>query len=419
MQKMSVLNRSTLLFPLALVLFEFSVYIANDMIQPGMVMVVREFGVDSAWIPTAMTAFLLGGALFPWLMGPLSDRVGRRPVMLGGALFFVLSCLATLVSTGIESFTVLRVLQGVGLCFISAVGYTTVQEAFEEKAAVKVMALMANVALIAPLVGPVVGAALIAVWPWRMTFALIAAVAAVALFGLLRKMPETLEHKTTELSLRSLKADYLALLKNRRFMSASLTIPLLALPLLGWIALSPVFLIEQAGMSPVEYGLWQFPVFGALITGNLVLVRITDRLPLGLTVLIGLVPLLSGMALMFAGCLFSSVPHYFIIAGISLMALAEGLSFAVLYRFALTSSGVSKGATAAAIGMVGMVVYVLGIEGFSRLHQHFGDAGFAAMALSVSLCYAWLARRVVARAMADRAEQGEAALEPQLAGQDA
>jgi len=422
MQKISVLNRTTLLFPLALVLFEFSVYIANDMIQPGMVIVTREFGVGAAWIPTAMTAFLLGGALFPWLMGPLSDRYGRRPLMLGGAAFFVLSCLATLFSNDIISFTVLRVLQGVGLCFISAVGYATVQEAFEEKSAVKVMALMANVALIAPLVGPVAGAALITVWPWRMTFVLIAAVAAVALFGLWRKMPETLEQKTPELSLRSLKADYLALLKNSRFMTASLCIPLLALPLLGWIALSPVFLMEDAGMTPVEYGLWQFPVFGALIVGNLVLVRITDKLPLGRSVLMGLVPLLAGMVLMFVGCLVSDVPHYFIVAGVSLMAFAEGLSFAVLYRFALTSSTVSKGATAAGIGLVCMAAYVIGIEGFSLAHRLVGEVGFAALALAISLGYAWLVRRVVARAMAERALEADEAVatpEPALACQDA
>ena len=94
------------MFPLALVLFEFSVYIANDMIQPGMLTVTHEFGASAAWMASAMTAFLLGGALFQWLFGPLSDRIGRRPVMLGGTLFFIISCLATLLSNSIESFIV-------------------------------------------------------------------------------------------------------------------------------------------------------------------------------------------------------------------------------------------------------------------------------------------------------------------------
>ena len=112
-----------------------------------------------------MTGFLLGGALLPWLVGPLSDHIGRRPVMLGGVAFFILSCMATLFSHDIWSFMLLRVLQGMGLCFISAVGYATIQEAYAEKTAVKVTALMANVALVAPLIGPVAGAAFIQVFP--------------------------------------------------------------------------------------------------------------------------------------------------------------------------------------------------------------------------------------------------------------
>ncbi|MBC7490729.1 MAG: hypothetical protein H7240_12960 [Glaciimonas sp.] len=87
-EKISTLNRSTLMFPLVLVLFEFSVYIANDMIQPGMIIVTREFGASAARIVSAMTAFLFGGALLQWLFGPFSDRIGRCPVMLGGTLFY-------------------------------------------------------------------------------------------------------------------------------------------------------------------------------------------------------------------------------------------------------------------------------------------------------------------------------------------
>ena len=59
--KISRLSFATLLFPLALVLFEFAVYIANDMAQPAMLQVTREFGVDAGWVPLSMTFFLLGG----------------------------------------------------------------------------------------------------------------------------------------------------------------------------------------------------------------------------------------------------------------------------------------------------------------------------------------------------------------------
>lgn len=411
MQKLAVLTPATLLFPLALVLFEFSVYIANDMIQPGMLTVVREFGVDTSWVPTSMTGFLLGGALLPWLVGPLSDHIGRRPVMLGGVAFFILSCMATWFSHDIWSFMLLRVLQGMGLCFISAVGYATIQEAYAEKAAVKVTALMANVALVAPLIGPVAGAAFIQVLPWRISFVLIAACATLSFIGLLLSMPETVTAHQRAVNLGQISRDYGKVFCNRRFLASALCIPLLALPLMGWIALSPVMLIEQAGMSVMAYGLWQIPVFASLIVGNLLLVKFTDRWPLGHSVSVGRVPLLAGVTLIFAGSLLSSVPHYFLIAGMCLISLGEGLSFAVLYRFALTASDVAKGAVAASMTMLSLLVYTLGVELLEKAFMYAGYAGFALLALVFALVFRQLSRRMVGEAMAERAAGGRLAEE--------
>lgn len=86
------LGRQALLFPLCLVLYEFSTYIGNDMIQPGMLAVVQEFQVGNEWVPTSMTAYLAGGMFLQWLLGPLSDRIGRRPVMLTGVVWFIVTC---------------------------------------------------------------------------------------------------------------------------------------------------------------------------------------------------------------------------------------------------------------------------------------------------------------------------------------
>ncbi len=154
----SRLGRQALLFPLCLVLYEFSTYIGNDMIQPGMLAVVEQYNAGIEWVPTSMTAYLAGGMFLQWLLGPLSDRIGRRPVMLTGVVWFIVTCLATLLAQNIEQFTLLRFLQGVSLCFIGAVGYAAIQESFEEAVCIKITALMANVALIAPLLGPLVGA---------------------------------------------------------------------------------------------------------------------------------------------------------------------------------------------------------------------------------------------------------------------
>ncbi len=400
--KISRLSFATLLFPLALVLFEFAVYIANDMAQPAMLQVTREFGVDAGWVPLSMTFFLLGGAALSWLTGPLSDRYGRRPVLLGGVVFFIVSCLATYLVSSIEAYMALRVLQGMGLCFINAVGYAAVQEAYAEKTAVRVTALMANVALIAPMVGPLAGAALVEVAPWRSCFLFIAACALLALLGLWWKMPETVRPAANPRPLSSMGGDYLQLLRDRRFVLSVLCIPLLALPLMGWIALSPVLLVEDLGMSTLAYGLWQLPVFGGLVAGNLLLAARAEAWPLGRSVLLGMWPVVGGLVLMLAGVLYGQQQHVFLVLGMTLMAVGEGMSFGVLYRFALMSSSLPKGVVSAGMSMLCMAGYGIGIELFRWAYIAGSMTGFALLSVLAALVFVWLARPQVAVAMAER-----------------
>ncbi|MEC5206659.1 DHA1 family multidrug/chloramphenicol efflux transport protein-like MFS transporter [Vogesella perlucida] len=400
--KISRLSFATLLFPLALVLFEFAVYIANDMAQPAMLQVTREFGVDAGWVPLSMTFFLLGGAALSWLTGPLSDRYGRRPVLLGGVVFFIVSCLATYLVSSIEAYMALRVLQGMGLCFINAVGYAAVQEAYAEKTAVRVTALMANVALIAPMVGPLAGAALVEVAPWRSCFLFIAACALLALLGLWWKMPETVRPAANPRPLSSMGGDYLQLLRDRRFVLSVLCIPLLALPLMGWIALSPVLLVEDLGMSTLAYGLWQLPVFGGLVAGNLLLAARAEAWPLGRSVLLGMWPVVGGLVLMLAGVLYGQQQHVFLVLGMTLMAVGEGMSFGVLYRFALMSSSLPKGVVSAGMSMLCMAGYGIGIELFRWAYIAGSMTGFALLSVLTALAFVWLARPQVAVAMAER-----------------
>ena len=253
------LSRATFMFPLALVLFEFSVYIGNDLVQPAMLAITKEFGVSSAWAPSSMSFYLLGGACVAAILGPLSDRLGRKKVLLGGVAFFTLCCLLILLTNSIESFLTLRFLQGFGLSVISAVGYAAIQETFEERDAIKVMALMANISLLAPLIGPVVGAFLIDHVSWHWGFIGIAFLAFLSGFGLKAKMPTT-KQSIPKQPFSYIWDDFKKVFKNKRFLSLTLGLPMVAMPLMLWIALSPVMLVDELGLSSMQYGLAQFPV---------------------------------------------------------------------------------------------------------------------------------------------------------------
>jgi DHA1 family multidrug/chloramphenicol efflux transport protein-like MFS transporter len=406
MQKITVLNRKTLMFPLAVVLFEFCVYIANDMIQPGMIAVTTDFHVSTEWVARSLTAYLIGGTLLTWLLGPLSDRMGRRPVMLFGAVMFAVSLLLILFAWNIETFMLIRIVQGVGLCYIMAVGYAAIQESFEDKAAVKVMAMMANVALLAPLVGPVLGAAVISVWPWQVSFVLIAVIAVLSVVGLYFNMPETLvvnkNSPVKPLSIKTVLDDYWALLQEAPFVKAALCMSLFGVPLIVWIGLSPVILIKDSGMTPMQYGLCQLPVIGALIVGNILLMKVTDKWPLDRPMKFSPAITIIGLLLMLPVLYFPSHMALFIILGMSCFAFAQGLAFAVMYRFVMTSAAHGAGVMGASVGMVLMAGYALELELAAWLYHRFSATGLFVMITIFAVLYFVLLPGVLKRAMAQR-----------------
>jgi len=403
--KTATLNRATLMFPLALVLFEFSVYIGNDLVQPAMLAITKDFGVSSSWAPSSMSFYLLGGACVAWLLGPLSDRLGRKKVLLAGVVFFVLCCLLILFTQNIESFLALRFLQGIGLTVISAVGYAAIQETFEERDAIKVMALMANISLLAPLLGPVIGAFLIDHISWHWGFVGIAFLAFLSWFGLKAKMPDT-KVSIPRQPISYILDDFRQVYKNKRFLAMTLALPMVSMPLMLWIALSPVMLVEELGFSSMQYGLAQFPVLGGLILGNIVLIKIIDKLALGKSVLMGLPIMLLGTMVLLAGVIWQNYLIWCLIAGMTLISFGEGISFSVLYRFALMSSEVSKGTVAAAVSMLLMFSFFIIIELVRVMYEQYHLWAYAVACFILIALWFSFPRSMLKQILQERKQRG-------------
>ncbi len=401
----TALNRTTLMFPLALVLFEFAVYIGNDLIQPAMLAITEDFGVSATWAPSSMSFYLLGGASVAWLLGPLSDRLGRKKVLLAGVLFFALCCFLILLTRQIEHFLTLRFLQGIGLSVISAVGYAAIQENFAERDAIKVMALMANISLLAPLLGPVLGAFLIDYVSWHWGFVAIALLALLSWFGLKKQMPSQ-KVSVTKQPFSYLFDDFKKVFSNRQFLGLTLALPLVGMPLMLWIALSPIILVDELKLTSVQYGLAQFPVFLGLIVGNIVLIKIIDRLALGKTVLIGLPIMLTGTLILILGVVWQNYLIPCLLTGMTLICFGEGISFSVLYRFALMSSEVSKGTVAAAVSMLLMTSFFAMIELVRYLYTQFHLWAFVLSAFAFIALWFTQPRLALKREMQERKLEG-------------
>ncbi|BBL21837.1 hypothetical protein F939_00906 [Acinetobacter radioresistens DSM 6976 = NBRC 102413 = CIP 103788] len=400
----TTLSRATLMFPLALVLFEFSVYIGNDLVQPAMLAITRDFGVSSSWAPSSMSFYLLGGACVAWLLGPLSDRLGRKKVLLSGVLFFVVCCLLILLTQRIETFLALRFLQGIGLTVITAVGYAAIQETFEERDAIKVMALMANISLLAPLLGPILGAFLIDHVSWHWGFIGIALLAFLSWFGLKAKMPEY-KQSIPKQPISYILYDFKKVYQDKHFLGLTFALPMVSMPLMLWIALSPVMLVEELGLSSLQYGMAQFPVLGGLILGNIVLIKVIDKLALGKTVLIGLPIMLFGTFILLLGVIWPAYFLWSLIIGMTLISFGEGLSFSVLYRFALMSSQVSKGTVAAAVSMLLMFSFFIIIELVRMLYEQFHLLGYSLACLVLIALWFTFPRMLLNKVMQRRQQQ--------------
>ncbi len=359
-----------------LVLYEFLTYIANDMIMPGMIKVVESFnGPDSA-VATSLTLYILGGASLQLFLGPISDRYGRRPVMLWGALLFFLCTIAIACSNSINQFLAARFFQGMGLCFISVIGYATLQEIFAEMDAIRLISIMANVSTAAPLLGPLLGAAFILYFSWRFIFIIIGIFALFALWGLWRYMPEPVgqiktdgeEIKRISLSPRVVAHNYYNLLKNPAFMLGSLALGFLVLPCVAWIALAPVILIKDAKLTVMEYALWQFPVFASILLGNWLLQRLTRKGTLRKILVTG--SLISSFGLCLTFIIPFSANNYFIwlLPGFIIYFFGLGITGGPLNRFIIFSTPVGKGTTSALMSMIAMCIQALGIEVANHLY---------------------------------------------------
>jgi DHA1 family multidrug/chloramphenicol efflux transport protein-like MFS transporter len=360
-------RRQAIGFCLAITAFELLTYMASDMIMPAMLTVTDELAADVRHVPHAFNLYLIGGVCLQWLIGPLSDQWGRRPLLLLGCALFSGACAISFTTNSIEMFNLLRLMQGMGLGFVVAVSYPALQEVFCEADAVRLMALLGNVALLSPLLGPLLGSLLLEWINWRELFLGLGIAAACVWVGLFACMPESVGVARRDgvtlhpvvFSWRKTRQRYLALLANRRFLGASLALGLMSLPLIAWIGLAPLLLIQLQGLTPVEYGLWQIPIFSAVILGNLILDRLLVNHSIPELIRLALWPFCLGLVAL-AGCAALGASIEPVVASLALYAIGLGMSNAALYRLALFSSDDSKGLVSAMTGMISIAVMGIG-----------------------------------------------------------
>ncbi|HBQ8671402.1 TPA: MFS transporter [Klebsiella pneumoniae] len=353
---------SVLLFPLAMVIYDFSAYLTTDLIQPGIIHIIRELQADITLAPASVSLYMAGGLALQWLLGPLSDRIGRRPVLLTGAMIFALACLSMIFVTTIEQYFIARFIQGTSICFISTVGYVSIQEAFDEKDSIRIMAALTSIVLLAPVIGPLAGAALMSFMHWKLLFAIIGGMSLMAWVLLMFKMPETVKRQGQGFHPGDVLSDFISAFRHPVVLTGALALSFGNLPMITWVALSPVILIEDGGMSPGMYAWTQVPVFGGLIIASIIVAHFIKD-PTSPRFIWRTVPVqLSGLCILLLGNL--GWPHVWLwsVMGTSIYALGIGMLYPVLFRFALFSHSLPKGTVSATINIVALSFMAASVE---------------------------------------------------------
>ena len=374
-------RRNLILFAIFFIIYEFNAYISNDMIMPGMIKVVTEFNSPVENIAKSLSLFIIGGSSLQIFLGPLCDRYGKRNILLIGNVFFLIASGIIPFVLNIDQFLAARFFQGFGLCFIF-IGYAMIHESFDDKSAVKLCSLVSNISIFAPLVGPVIGSAIILAANWRYVFIITAILAITSLIGLAKNMPNNKPSRKA-MTLKEILQTYLKIIRTRPLLQGGLIIAVSSLPLITWIGLAPILVMKTMGKSFGYYIVYQTLVFGGFIVSSISIQFMAGRISFYKLITRGSLIAICGLAI---SLIFSSI-HIVFILGLFLASFGIGIFNGSIFRIAITSTGQSNSMSAATLNIIQSTVLAGGLEVLNVLCSKFGYSlfGFALLNLGAGI----------------------------------
>lgn len=239
-------------------------YLAIDMYLPAFGMMQRELAISEGAISNSLSIFLFGFAVAQLLWGPLSDKVGRKPILLIGLSLFSLGCLGMLWVESATGLLAMRFLQAFGVCSAAVIWQALVIDRFDESRAQRVFALIMPLVALSPALAPLIGASLLNHGSWRMIFMLLMAVTLVLMLPTL--MLKNIKQKSVTDANQS-SASFMTLLKSPLYTGNVLVYASCSAGFFAWLAGSPIIL-EKMGYSPQDIGLSYIPQTIAFMVGG-------------------------------------------------------------------------------------------------------------------------------------------------------
>ena len=349
-----------------LVLASSTSIMTTDMYAPSMPDLAGIFSTTPAMVKLTISLNMLAFGLAQFFYGPISDRFGRKPVLLVSSCAVIVLCLACTQVTTVEQLIVVRVTLGLAAAAEAVLGLAIIKDLYTEKQQVKVLAVLNMVIAIAPAVAPIIGGYLHIRYGWTTNFYVLAVMATVALASIFFFLPESTTPDSTALQPKRVLSSYGRLLINPEFMVHTALCGFALGLIFVFVTGGPFVLIELLGVRTEHYGWYQAGIVVAFIVGSFFASRVADRIDMQLMLHAGGAIIVLGAVILVWVILFTDISALSITASYAVMTFGMAGLFAVAPSRALRSITTQTGSASA------MLV------GFEQT-----TAGLAAVAVSV------------------------------------
>jgi MFS transporter, DHA1 family, multidrug resistance protein len=326
---------------------------ATSIYAPSLPAIARALHVSAAAAQNTITVYLVayGGGML--LLGPLSDHLGRRRLLIAGTALFALGSTLAALANRIDVLILARALQAIGACAGMALGRAIVRDVFSHTDTARVMAVISVALGMTPILAPLLGGYLQVWWGWRASFVFLALAGAGVLAVVLWRVPETKQAHAHGTPKPALLAGLLRLLRERRYLGYALVIGGTSSMFYAFLTAAPLILITRLGVTPDAFG--RYIVLG---TSGSVVSSVWSRHQVGKVgidylIRVGVAALfLAGLLL----ALLASFAHpWALIAPLFLVALGTGLCLPNANAGGLGILPAFAGAAAGLLGCIQMV----------------------------------------------------------------
>jgi DHA1 family bicyclomycin/chloramphenicol resistance-like MFS transporter len=337
--------------------------VASTIYVPSIPAIAAALATSIARVQLTFVGYLLAFAASMLVLGPLSDRYGRRRTIIGGLALSAISSVACAVSPTIDFLIAARVVQGIGACAGLVVGRAITREVWGRKAAAQVIAGRAIAATLMQAFAPVLGGYLQGWFGWRSNFVVIAAIACAAMALVARYVPDGRVAAPPRARGGGMLTSYRTLFKTRRFLSYAFTAAGSHAGFHIFAAGAPAVLIVGLGIRPEDYGFYaSLPPMGFLV-GSFLSNRLTRRFGVDGLITIGCAVLVPTASIMVTLAVLGVASPYAVIGPMILICCGSGL---ITPNATAGSLGVNAGIVGTASGL-GSFVQMTGAAGATAL----------------------------------------------------